>query len=133
MARYGTALRRGRTRSSAAVAVPAQWPARRAGRALEEAAPWRAEYVRRIYAANFADDRDIGDRAVVGDVLGSLGLPVAEILESAQSRENKERLRLQTEEAVRLGIFGAPSFVVGAELFWGNDRLEQAVAWCKEP
>ena len=100
---------------------------------LEEAAAWRAEFVRRIYAANFADDRDIGDRAVVGDVLGSLRLPIAEILESAQSRENKERLRLQTEEAVRLGIFGAPSFVVGAELFWGNDRLEQAVAWCKEP
>src|SRR5262245_5265180 len=100
---------------------------------LAEAEPWRAEFVRRIYAANFADDRDIAAPAVVGDVLGSLGLPVAEILESAQSRENKERLRLQTEEAARLGIFGAPSFVVGAELFWGNDRLEQAVACCAEP
>ena len=100
---------------------------------LEEAAPWRAEFVRRIYAANFAEDRDIGDPAVVGDVLGSLGLPVAEILESAQRRENKERLRLQTEEAMRLGIFGAPTFVIGAELFWGNDRLEQAVGWCEEP
>jgi 2-hydroxychromene-2-carboxylate isomerase len=97
---------------------------------LEEAATWRAEFARRIYAANFADDRDIGDPGVVGDVLGSLGLPAAEILESAQGRENKERLRLHTEEAVHLGIFGAPSFVVGAELFWGNDRLEQAVAWC---
>src|SRR5262245_39571005 len=100
---------------------------------LEEAAPWRAEFVRRIYAANFANDRDIGDRAVVEDVLGSLGLPVAEILEASQSYENKERLRLQTEEAVRLGIFGAPSFVVGEELFWGNDRLERAVAWCEQP
>ena len=97
---------------------------------LEEAAPWRAEFVRRIYAANFAQDRDIGDRAVVGAVLTALGLQAAEILESAQSVENKERLRRQTEEAVRLGIFGAPSFVVGTELFWGNDRLEEAVAWC---
>jgi 2-hydroxychromene-2-carboxylate isomerase len=97
---------------------------------LEEAAPWRAEFARRVYAANFADDQDIGDPVVVGGVLGSLGLPAAEILESAHGRENKERLRLQTEEAVRLGIFGAPSFAVGAELFWGNDRLEQAVAWC---
>jgi 2-hydroxychromene-2-carboxylate isomerase len=97
---------------------------------LEEAAPWRAEFARGVYAANFADDQDIGDPVVVGGVLGSLGLPAAEILESAHGRENKERLRLQTEEAVRLGIFGAPSFAVGAELFWGNDRLEQAVAWC---
>src|SRR4029077_19439137 len=55
----------------------------RRGAQLEEAAAWRAEFVRRIYAANFADDRDIGDRAVVGDVLGSLRLPIAEILESA--------------------------------------------------
>jgi 2-hydroxychromene-2-carboxylate isomerase len=97
---------------------------------LDEAAPWRAEFVRRIYTANFADDRDIADPVVVGTVLGSLGLAEAEILESAHGRENKERLRVQTEEAVRLGIFGAPTFVVGAELFWGNDRLEQAVAWC---
>ena len=100
--------------------------------ALEEAGPWRAEFARRIYAANFADDRDIGDPVVVGDVLESLGLRGAEILESAHGRENKERLRLQTDEAVRLGIFGAPSFVVGAELFWGNDRLEQAVACCED-
>jgi 2-hydroxychromene-2-carboxylate isomerase len=100
---------------------------------LQEASPWRAEFARRIYTANFADDQDIGDPVVVGGVLGSLGLAAAEILESAHGRENKERLRLQTEEAVRLGIFGAPSFVIGAELFWGNDRLEQAVAWCAKP
>jgi 2-hydroxychromene-2-carboxylate isomerase len=97
---------------------------------LEEAAPWRAEFTRRIFAANFADDRDISDSAVVGSVVESLGMPAARILESAQSRENKERLRRQTEEAVRLGIFGAPTFTVDGELFWGNDRLEQAIAWC---
>jgi 2-hydroxychromene-2-carboxylate isomerase len=99
---------------------------------LDEAVPWRADFARRIYAANFADDRDIGDAAVVGNVLQSLGLPAAAILEAAHGLENKDRLRGQTEEAVRLGIFGAPSFVVGAELFWGNDRLEQAVAWCDD-
>ncbi len=97
---------------------------------LEEGAPWRAEFARRIFAANFAEDRDIADPAVVGSVVESLGLPVAQVLESARGPQNKERLRGQTEEAVRLGIFGAPSFVVGDELFWGNDRLEQAIAWC---
>jgi 2-hydroxychromene-2-carboxylate isomerase len=97
---------------------------------LEEAAPWRSEFVRRIYTANFADDRDIGAPVVVGGVLEALGLPAAEILEGAHGPENRERLRSQNEEAVRLGIFGAPSFTVDGELFWGNDRLEQAVAWC---
>jgi 2-hydroxychromene-2-carboxylate isomerase len=97
---------------------------------LEEEAPWRAEFTRRIFVANFADDRDISDPAVVGSVVESLGMPAARVLESAQSRENKERLRRQTEEAVRLGIFGAPTFAVDGELFWGNDRLEQAIAWC---
>ena len=38
-------------------------------------------------------------------------------------------LRSRTEEAARLGIFGAPSFVVAGELFWRNDRLEDALAW----
>jgi 2-hydroxychromene-2-carboxylate isomerase len=45
----------------------------------------------------------------------------------AESSEWKPRLREQTERAERLGIFGAPSFVVGAELFWGSDRLEHAL------
>jgi 2-hydroxychromene-2-carboxylate isomerase len=97
---------------------------------LEEAVPWRAEFARRIFAANFADDRDISDPAVVGSVIESLGLRATRVLESAQGPESKERLRQQTEDAVRLGLFGAPSFVVGGELFWGNDRLEQAIAWC---
>src|SRR5947208_1743665 len=41
----------------------------------------------------------------------------------------KGRLRAETERAIALGIFGAPTAVVGDELFWGNDRLEDAVAW----
>jgi 2-hydroxychromene-2-carboxylate isomerase len=51
------------------------------------------------------------------------------VLAAAESPEAKDRLRKQNEDAARLGIFGAPSFVVGTELFWGNDRMEQALAW----
>ena len=51
------------------------------------------------------------------------------IIEAAQSDENKHALRLSTEEAGRRGIFGAPNFVVGDELFWGDDRLEEALEW----
>ncbi|MDA0276487.1 MAG: DsbA family protein, partial [Proteobacteria bacterium] len=49
----------------------------------------------------------------------------------AEAPEAKAKLRLQTERAQALGIFGAPSFVVGDELFWGNDRLEAALEWAR--
>ena len=53
-------------------------------------------------------------------------------LAAAQSDDNKLRLRAETEQAQRVGIFGAPTFVTAdGELFWGNDRLEQALAWAK--
>ena len=51
------------------------------------------------------------------------------IVEQAQAPDNKQRLREQTRRAVEIGIFGAPSFVIGEELFWGNDRLEDALRW----
>ena len=53
------------------------------------------------------------------------------VLARSQSPAIKNALRASTEEAERLGIFGAPSFVTGGELFWGNDRLEQALSWAK--
>jgi 2-hydroxychromene-2-carboxylate isomerase len=50
---------------------------------------------------------------------------------AAESPEAKAKLRTHTERAQALGIFGAPSVTVGEELFWGNDRLEAAVAWAR--
>jgi 2-hydroxychromene-2-carboxylate isomerase len=90
---------------------------------------WAPAFTRAIYHANFAEDRDIADAAVVGDVLRALKLPADEVMQRAQSAENKEALKQQTTRAIELGIFGAPSFTVGKELFWGNDRLEQALDW----
>ena len=52
-------------------------------------------------------------------------------LAAANTAENKTALKTQTEEAVARGLFGAPSFTVGGELFWGNDRLEDAIDWAK--
>jgi 2-hydroxychromene-2-carboxylate isomerase len=94
--------------------------------------PWLPEFIRQVFLANFAHDRDIADTAVIKSVLESLGQP-ASLLEVATSPEAKPLLRSQTERAQTLGIFGAPTFVVDTELFWGNDRLETAMAWaCEE-
>jgi len=65
----------------------------------------------------------------VRSILDSLGQPGTRIVEQAQAPDNKQRLHEQTRRAVEAGIFGAPSFVVGDELFWGNDRLDDALRW----
>ena len=93
--------------------------------------PWCADFVRAVYRANFAQDREISEPAVIAEILTDLGRDAAAVLERAGSTEVKAALRAQTERAIELGIFGAPSFVGGAELFWGNDRLEDAIERCR--
>jgi len=95
--------------------------------------PWIGDYCRRVMSLNFAEDRDIDVPEVVEEVLTRLGLPAREIVDAARSEANKLALRAQTEEAAARGIFGAPTFFVGDEMFWGNDRLDDALAFAKEP
>ena len=92
---------------------------------------WVAPFARAVMSANFAEDREIGEEAVIVEILAALGLPAAEVIARAQADANKLALRCQTERAAELGLFGAPSFRVGEELFWGNDRLEDALAWAR--
>lgn len=95
-------------------------------------APWLPEFVRSVYRANFADDLDISSPEVISHCLACAGGNPALLLQEAAAPESKARLRAQTEEASSLGVFGAPAFVTGSELFWGNDRLEDALAWASE-
>jgi 2-hydroxychromene-2-carboxylate isomerase len=90
---------------------------------------WTPAFVRAVYHANFAEDQNIADRPVIADCLRSVNQDAETVLNTAGSAETKTMLREQTERAVDLGIFGAPSFITGQELFWGNDRLEQALMW----
>lgn len=93
---------------------------------------WLPGFVRAVFQANFAEDREIGDAAEVGSILDGLGLPGTRIVGQANAPDNKERLREQTRRAGEVGVFGAPSFVVDGELFWGNDRLEDALSWATQ-
>lgn len=93
---------------------------------------WCGAFTRAVYRANFAEDRDIAQPEVIAGILAALGQPAPRILAQAGSPEIKQRLRTQNEEAVALDIFGAPSFIAAGELFWGNDRLGEAVAWTRK-
>jgi 2-hydroxychromene-2-carboxylate isomerase len=88
---------------------------------------WTAAFSRAVYTANFAQSEDISDDTVLAAILEDLNLDPRRTLAAAGAPGIKERLKAQTEEARTRGIFGAPSFVVGDELFWGNDRLAEAI------
>ena len=94
---------------------------------------WGAEFTRAAFQAQFAEGRSISDAAVLTGILEGLGLPGSEILAQVAGDDTvKAALRHATEEAMDAGLFGAPSFTTPAgELFWGDDRLEDAIAWVK--
>ena len=88
---------------------------------------WGEDFSRAVYRAEFAEGRNIGEPSVIGEIVDDLGHDGAAALARAQTDAIKGALRAETQEAQRLGIFGAPSFIAAGELFWGNDRLEQAL------
>ena len=90
--------------------------------------PWLAAFCEQVMQANFAHDREIGDETVLAAILNGLGADSAIIIAAAKTDPGRQALRERTANAQARGIFGAPMFFVGDEMFWGNDRLEDAIA-----
>lgn len=95
---------------------------------LCEEQPWMLDFCERTMLANFADDRDISSEQCMSEILSALGQDANAILRAAQADDNKARLRQRTEQAKAHRIFGAPTFLAGDAMFWGNDRLDDALA-----
>jgi 2-hydroxychromene-2-carboxylate isomerase len=93
---------------------------------------WIGAFCRRVMELNFVLDQDINQADRLTPILTELGLSAEEILDQAQAEPTKKRLREQTEEARSRGIFGAPTFFVGTEMFWGNDRLDDALLFASD-
>ena len=81
----------------------------------------------RVYPAFWGEGLDLGDRDVLAGVLSGAGLDAAALFGAAQAPEAKVELRANTDEAVARGAFGAPTFFVGDELFFGSDHLRFAL------
>jgi 2-hydroxychromene-2-carboxylate isomerase len=90
---------------------------------------WIADFTRAIYTAEFGDGKNIGERDELTAILHGLRLDSDRIFSVVETPALKQKLKDQTAVAQRRGIFGAPSFTCRGELFWGDDRLEQAIAW----
>jgi 2-hydroxychromene-2-carboxylate isomerase len=94
--------------------------------------PWIGAFCRRVMELNFVLDQDINHPDHIAPILDELGLAAADILAQAQAEPTKIRLREQTEQARMREVFGAPTVFVGAEMFWGNDRLDDALLFASE-
>ncbi len=94
--------------------------------------PWIGEFCKKVMLHNFALDQDIHAEESIIEILKQLGLAASPIIEAAQDAANKRELKEQTEMAKALGIFGAPTFFVNGEMFWGNDRLDDAIAYASQ-
>lgn len=81
-------------------------------------------YHRAIYRAVWAVAQNLGDEAVLRNVLESAGIGATELIAESERPEVKDRLRKNTDQAIERGVFGAPTFFVGDEMFWGNDRFD---------
>lgn len=90
---------------------------------------WCQPFIEAVFALHWTDNRPIGADDNLDAALGSLGQDPVAIKARAQTPEGKQALKRQTAVAKSLKIFGAPSFVAGDELFWGDDRLEEAIDW----
>lgn len=94
---------------------------------------WGEEFCLEVFRSQFGEGSRIDDAAAITKILARLEIAPESVLAAAQSDHNKMHLRNQIEEAQRRGIFGAPTFITAdGELFWGNDRLERALAWAKK-
>jgi 2-hydroxychromene-2-carboxylate isomerase len=83
----------------------------------------RAPLIHAIYRAGWADDRDTNDDAVLAELATGVGLDGPALVAGTKQDAVKERLKVATDEALKLGLFGAPCFQVDDLLFWGQDRL----------
>jgi 2-hydroxychromene-2-carboxylate isomerase len=92
---------------------------------------WGPDFVRVAYRRWFCDGEENGSDPNISSSLREVGQEPDRVLALATSPEANALILEETNAAKRLGIFGSPTFAVGGELFWGDDRLEDAICWHK--
>ena len=93
---------------------------------------WGQQFVLNIYEAGFCHGDDVGQRDVIARCVRAAGGNPDDALARSESPQVKITLREETDVAIARGVFGVPSFTIGQELFWGDDRLSDALAWADD-
>lgn len=92
---------------------------------------WGIDYAKEAYRLWFEQSKPADKDPNISESLNAVGQDPNRVIELSNSKDVEEELSRVSEEAHELGIFGAPSFAVGREVFWGDDRLEDAIEWAK--
>ncbi|WP_421791148.1 2-hydroxychromene-2-carboxylate isomerase [Hyphobacterium sp.] len=92
---------------------------------------WIRAFTENLYRLEFADNLDISKEATLRAALEGVA-EADRVISESRSRETKNALKAQVDEAMSAGIFGAPTYRVGTEIFWGGDRLNDAIEWAVE-
>jgi 2-hydroxychromene-2-carboxylate isomerase len=120
--------------------VPYKWPsifpinsiaALRAVLAVEDQAKLK-KFSLAIYEAFWANNKDISQKEIIAEIADQTGLDGKAIIEATADQKVKDRLKDNTDEAVKRGAFGAPTIYAGDHMFWGNDRLEMLEYYLKK-
>jgi 2-hydroxychromene-2-carboxylate isomerase len=98
--------------------------------ALAAVEGWCPAFAKASYDGWFLGNGDPGDVENLSRAVLRTGRDPGETIARANSPDIHAKLAAETDAARTLGIFGSPTFVCGTELFWGDDRLEEAIEWC---
>lgn len=111
------------------------WPYQEAGRIgiLAQQEGWVVPFSQQVYRAAFEQGEVLGAPETLRAAIRAAGQEPARVMDTIAGDEIAEAWAANTEAARAYGIFGAPSFVVAGELFWGDDRIEDALDWATAP
>ena len=97
---------------------------------LEEG--WGIDYVRLTYKRWFQEGKEPAVDPSISEICNELKIDKNKVIEKANSDKIEKEYLANTESARKNKVFGSPSFIVGNEIFWGDDRLEDAITWSKK-
>ena len=97
---------------------------------LEEG--WGVDYVRLTYKRWFQEGKEPAVDPNISEICNELKIDKNKVIEKANSDKIEKEYLANTESARKNKIFGSPSFIVGNEIFWGDDRMEDAITWSKK-
>ncbi len=83
-----------------------------------------SELVHALMRACWVEDQDVAEPSVVSAVLAAAGLDAGKLMSLAESEASRNEIDANTEEAISRGVFGVPAYLIGDQLFWGQDRLD---------
>ena len=97
---------------------------------LEEG--WGIDYVRLTYKRWFQEGKEPAIEPNISEICKELKIDKEKVISNANSSDIKNQYLKNTESARKNKVFGSPSFIVNNEIFWGDDRMEDAITWSKK-